>query len=81
MRETVDRGRKGKEKNHHTTGGLCPPGKEEREEVSPSELNWPVCPKKGFKVNPKRACAKCKKKGKLKFQEYTKKWFCFYVAL
>jgi hypothetical protein len=44
--------------------------------MTPSDLNWPVCPKKGFQVNPKKRCPKCKQKGKVKWSEAEQKWTC-----
>lgn len=44
--------------------------------MSPSELNWPMCLKKGFRVNPEKKCPKCQKKRHLHWNEQISKWEC-----
>ena len=44
--------------------------------MSPSELNWPICPKKGFLVNPEKRCPKCKQKKFLKWNNDRSAWEC-----
>lgn len=37
---------------------------------------WPICPKKGFKVNPEKRCPRCKKKKHLRFDQIESVWKC-----
>jgi hypothetical protein len=48
----------------------------ERRPMTPSQLDWPICPIRGFMVNPKKQCPKCKKKRFLKFNKERQKWEC-----